>query len=300
MDFKDVGRESILMKKTFLAIALATSVFTLSACNSNDEVVVSTKYGDITKEEFYNEIKTIAGKDLIVEVVIGQVLENTYEVTDEEVNERFNSYKEQFGDSFNDFIAAQGITEKQLKENVRFSLLYEKAENDLVTDEDINKFYEQGKHELHARHILVEDEETANEVLDRLNKGEDFVALAKEYSQDTRNAEDGGDLGWFSVGTMVTEFNDAAYALEVNEISEPVKTDFGYHIIELLGKREVENYGTLEENEEEIRQQLIQMKGGFVAKITELLQDADINVKDADLKNAFSQFIDTEDTNVKE
>ncbi|NLY78498.1 MAG: foldase [Lysinibacillus sp.] len=288
------------MKKTILAIALASSVFALSACSSNDEVVVSTKYGDITKEEFYNEIKTIAGNDLLVEVVIGQVLENTYEVTEEEVNERFNSYKEQFGDSFEDFIAAQGLTESQLKENVRFSLLYEKAENDLVTDEEIEKYYNQGKYELHARHILVEDEATAKEVLNRLNKGEDFVALAKEYSKDTSNAEQGGDLGWFSVGTMVTEFNDAAYELEVNEISEPVETDFGYHIIELLDKREVENYGTLEEKKDEIRQQIIQNKGGFAVKITELLKEADIEVKDADLKNAFSQIVGTEEATTSE
>lgn len=289
------------MKKTFLAIALATSVFTLSACNSSNEVVVSTKYGDITKDEFYDEIKQLAGSMLLEQVVIEHVLENNYEVKDEEVEERFNQYKEQFGDSFKDVLQSQGLTEEQFKSNIRFTLLQEKAEKDIeVTDEEIEKYYNQGKYELHARHILVDDEATAKEVLEKLNKGEDFVELAKEYSKDSANAEQGGDLGWFTVGTMVTEFNDAAYALEVNEISEPVKTDYGYHIIQVLDKREVEDYGTLEEKKDEIRQKLIDMKGGFATKLTELVKEAKIEIKDKDLKDAFSHLLTEEETDSKD
>ena len=279
------------MKKTFMALTLATSVFALSACgNTGDEVVVSSEYGDITKDQFYDEIKSLAGNALLEQVVIEQILENNYKVTDEEVDEQFNSMKEQYGDSFASVLEANGLTEQAFKDNVRFSLLQEKAIKDVeVTDEEIKKYYDQAKYELNARHILVADEKTAKEVEDKLKKGEDFAKLAKEYSQDGSAAE-GGELGWFTVGTMVPEFNDAAYALELNKVSEPVKTEFGYHIIEVTDKREVKDYGTLKEKKDEIKETIAATKGDWDAKVAELVKDAKVNIKDEDLKSALNKY----------
>jgi peptidyl-prolyl cis-trans isomerase C len=91
--------------------------------------------------------------------------------------------------------------------------------------------------ELHARHILVEDEGTAKQVAERAKKGEDFLALSKEFSKDPGSAAEGGDLGWFTKDKMVKEFSEAAFKLEPGQISDPVKSQFGWHVIKVEGKR---------------------------------------------------------------
>ena len=92
-----------------------------------------------------------------------------------------------------------------------------------------------------ARHILVETIEEAQSLIEELDEGADWNQLALKHSTDTSNNENGGDLGWFSYGDMIEEFSAAAFSMEVGEISsEPVETYYGYHIIQLVGKREVQ------------------------------------------------------------
>lgn len=112
-----------------------------------------------------------------------------------------------------------------------------------ATDEALRKKYEEllfnnpRQEEVHARHILVKDEALAKSLIEKLNKGEDFAALAKENSIDPSKAN-GGDLGYFVKPMMVKEFGDAAFALNKGEYTKtPVKTQFGYHIIKVEDKR---------------------------------------------------------------
>ncbi len=111
-----------------------------------------------------------------------------------------------------------------------------------VSDEDMKKFYEQNKdkfksgEQIKASHILVKTEKEAKEVLAKLKAGGNFEELAKKSSVDSSAAK-GGDLGWFGKGSMVPAFEKAALALKDGQISDVVKSDFGFHIIKLTGKR---------------------------------------------------------------
>jgi peptidyl-prolyl cis-trans isomerase C len=111
-----------------------------------------------------------------------------------------------------------------------------------TTDEAMKKVYEDaskqisGEQEVHARHILVETEDEAKAIEDELKKGADFAELAKKKSKDP-GASDGGDLGFFTKDQMVPEFSNVAFSLEPGKISDPVKSQFGWHIIKVEEKR---------------------------------------------------------------
>jgi peptidyl-prolyl cis-trans isomerase C len=111
-----------------------------------------------------------------------------------------------------------------------------------TTDEAMKKVYEEaskqitGEQEVHARHILVETEDEAKAAAAELKKGADFAELAKKKSKDP-GASDGGDLGFFTKDQMVPEFSTVAFALEPGKISDPVKSQFGWHIIKVEEKR---------------------------------------------------------------
>ncbi len=125
-----------------------------------------------------------------------------------------------------------GLTEEQYRKLYEANILREKL-YEIVTA-DVPHTEEQ----VWARHILVPDEAAANAVIERLNNGEDFGALAIELSQDTVSGAQGGDLGWFGKGVMVAEFETPAFALEVGEISEPIESGFGWHIIQVVARQD--------------------------------------------------------------
>ena len=278
------------MKKLIVSAAFIS--FVLGGCSASNEVVVQTKFGELTQSEFYEDIKSLAGSALLEQVVMDDILSELYEVTDEEIQEKYDEYAEQYGDSFGDLLTSYGYTEESFKTSIRFEVLQQKALEDVeITEEEIATYYEQAKFELHARHILVDSESEAQEVLKRIQKGEDFAEIAKELSTDSSSAENGGDLDWFTVGSMVDSFNDAVYALKVGEISEPIESDYGYHIIELLDKREVEDYGTLKDEKENIIKALKEKKAAatdWSEVEARLLKEAEVEIKDSSLKEAFS------------
>lgn len=141
-----------------------------------------------------------------------------------------------FQDSYNKSLQSfekLGLTEAQIRGIFEVNLLRQKL-FDVIT---ANVPHTQ--EEVWARHILLADEASANTVRQRLLNGEDFAKVAAEVSTDTGTKDKGGDLGWFAHGVMVPEFDQAAFQLPIGQISQPVKSQFGYHIIQVLARQDM-------------------------------------------------------------
>ena len=276
------------MKKAMLALA-ATSVIALSACGtSSSDKIVTSKAGDITKEEFYDQMKTQAGKQVLNNMVMEKVLIKNYKVEDKDVDKKFDEMKKQYGDQFDTLLKQQGIKEETIKTGVRAQLAQEKAIEKTITDKELKENY---KPEIKASHILVKDEATAKKVKEELGQGKSFEELAKQYSEDTGSKEKGGDLGYFTAGKMVKEFEDAAYKLKKDEVSEPVKSQFGYHIIKVTDIKEPEK--SFEQSKADIKKEIVQKKaqdGEFMNDLMmKEIKKADVKVDDKDLKDLFEE-----------
>ncbi|MCA1027357.1 peptidylprolyl isomerase [Cytobacillus kochii] len=279
------------MKKWILSLSVATGVLVLSACSSGDsEVVVETGNGNITQEDFYQALKEQYGEQVLQELVYEKVLSENYEVSEDELNEQVDTMKEQLGSNFQLALAQYGMeSEEDLKEMLRTGLMQEKAaiKDVEATEEEMKEYYENYKPEIQARHILVADKETAEEVKKKLDDGEDFAKVAEEYSTDTASAANGGDLGWFGAGQMVAEFEEAAYALEVDEISDPVESQHGFHIIQVTDKKEKESYEDMKE-EIEYQVKVAKVDSTIIQEAMQReLENSGVEVKDNDFKELF-------------
>lgn len=195
--------------------------------------------------------ENIVEKLVMEEIIIQKAQKQNIVVTEEELEEHLQSFKEMVGgdEGFNEFLESYGITreyfESGRKKELTFNKYKEKYLEELnVTDKELEEFFNEQKEKnetIVASHILVEDEDEARQILEQIKSGADFSEMASEKSIDPGSAARGGDLGYFGKGQMVPEFEAAAFALNVGEMSDLVETQFGYHIIKIQ-EESVENY----------------------------------------------------------
>jgi foldase protein PrsA len=219
---------------------------------STDKTVATVNGVKITEKEFNAQLQQTQGKDVLKKLIDDQIIRNeasALKITasdaevqkqlDDLIKTKFNSDQKQFQQALKDY----NIKLEDLKKNIETNILAEKiATKDVkVTDDEVKKYYDQNKQilgtpeQIHARHILVKDKAKADKLYAELQAHpEEFEKLAKDNSEDPSNKDKGGDLGTFGKGTMVKEFEDAAFKAKANTIVGPVKTEFGYHIIQVL------------------------------------------------------------------
>jgi foldase protein PrsA len=183
-------------------------------------------------------------------VLMQKALEEGIEFTEDEVAERLSEVKAQYKseENFKKQLKEAGVSLSDVKDNIKKNLLVkrlgEKLTGDIKIDEkELKEYFENNKKQfvqaekINASHILVKDKEKANNIKAKLDSGSDFAKLAAEYSTGP-SAKKGGELGYFSKGQMVPEFEKVAFDLKVGEISDPVKTQYGYHIVKIADKKE--------------------------------------------------------------
>lgn len=195
-------------------------------------------YEEIMKEAVLEQLVLLKVQDQMAEEANVEV---TNKDVDKEIDNKLTTDEQKKG--MDEFIETMGITKDFFRYTIyRSELLAKKYIEEVVKieDEKAETFYNQMKAEIDsvkASHILVATEEEAKDIIKQVKDGADFAEIAKEKSLDKGSAVNGGDLGYFTKSKMVKEFADAAFALEVGQISEPVKSQFGYHIIKVTDRR---------------------------------------------------------------
>ncbi|MBI5055985.1 MAG: peptidylprolyl isomerase [Nitrospirae bacterium] len=252
------------MKKTWLFV-FVFSLAILAGCSQKEksgvDVIAEVDKTPITKDEFLKEISRIPdwakeqfkgkeGKDKFLDELVKREL--IYQDAKKMGLDKDKEYLEKI---------------KEFEKMTLVSLILKKEVEDKskVDDADVKSFYEKNADKftigttIKAGHILVDTEDQAKKIYARIKKGERFADLAKSLSKDTGSAQKGGDLGYFAHGQMVPEFEQAVLKLKPGEVSGPVKTRFGYHIIQLTDIKKGET-ASFEQSKESIQKQLLAEK----------------------------------------
>jgi peptidyl-prolyl cis-trans isomerase C len=236
--------------------------------------------------------------DMITDRLVAKQAANET-VPDVEVEKRFNDLRNQYGANFDAEIKKTGQTSDQIRHNIRTQVAQQQwietqiAPDIKVTPAEVEKFYKESPPNrfdtpemVRASHILVAVRKDAppeealaaetkiNDLAARIKKGEAFETLAKQYSDDPKAKETSGDLDYFSRERIMPEFADAAFKLKVGEVSPPVRTQFGFHLIKLTDRKPAHT-ATLDEAREQITAYLQDEKRRVaIAKVLQQLKDA--------------------------
>ncbi len=297
-----------IIKKLLLLAMTGIMVFQMAACSndSKKQYDVTMDEFNTVLEEYRLKYKEQAGEEwetklkddkqfnerleelVLEQIILEKVLmdeanSSNINVTEEEVNTEFEKVKKNYtAEDFDEFLLKNNFTEETYKNDVKDQLLItnflrSKAEGIMKiepTEKELKDLYDKYSSwfkKVQASHILVLSEEEAKSIKTKLDNGGDFAALAKEFST-CPSAADGGDLGLFAANEMVAEFSNAAFAMSVGEISDPVKSDFGYHIIKVTDIRD-----TFEKTDkEDIKYQYRALK--YDEMINDYTNNSDVNM----------------------
>lgn len=307
-------------KKAILPVALSISVIGLAGCSSGGTKYISSKAGDVTEKDIVESIGANQLSKAATSMMIQKVLLDKYKnkIDEKVIDEQLKKAQEQYGgkDKFEQILKQQVFTLDKYKDGLKVKAAQTLMINEYagITEDKIKESYEKNKHQYHLAHILISvksnsnpnglsDEEAkkkAEEVLKKVKDGGDFASLAKEYSNDTENASSGGDLGWSSKENtkFVSEFSNAAYSLNKDQVSDVVKTPFGYHIIKVLDTKD-SSYDELKTSlEERAAEQAVKSDNTIVSKaLKKLFEEYNVKSDNSDVEAYIKSMLEGSSSN---
>ncbi|SDW28909.1 peptidylprolyl isomerase [Paenibacillus sp. CF384] len=257
-----------------LAVILIFTIVKMPFGGGSSDTVGSVNGVAITKDQLYDEMAKVGGEQTLDNMIQDELIKQEADkagivVGDAEVTKEIDSIKKRFPSEaeFEGALQQAGMTLDDLKKQTPMQLRIRKIlePQAKVTDEDVKKYFEENKaqfdepEQVKASHILVATQEEADAIEKQLKEGADFATLAKEKSTDPGSKEQGGDLGFFGKGAMDPAFEEAAFKLKKDEISAPIKTQYGFHIIKATDHKAAKA-ATLDEKKADIKEQLIAQK----------------------------------------
>ncbi|MBV8363599.1 MAG: peptidylprolyl isomerase [Candidatus Eremiobacteraeota bacterium] len=274
----------------------------LAACSGGGNVATINGQA-ITKSDLDSKLESgPAAKATLNQIAQSMLIEqyakdHNINVSDADIDKKINQLKAQYGATqFDNLIKQRGMTEDDVRRAIRDQLIVDQAlgKNIRISDADVKKFFDKNHAafdkppQVHARHILVSNLQTANMVEQKLKSGAKFEDLAKQYSQDPGSKDKGGDLGFFRTGQMMPTFEKAAFSQKINEVGPPVKSPFGYHIIEVLERTPAQKATLASAHDQIVDQLRSQQEAPLVQPfLQQLLSNAKIDVKDQRFADAF-------------
>lgn len=286
-----------------LAGTLSTS---LAACASSSGGNVAAVNGQaISRSDFDHKLESSPAAKQILNSMVQMALLDQYardkniQISQADIDKQEAETRAKFPPGqFEQIVKQQGLTEQDVQAILRQQLILQKAVAPQVhvSDADIKAFFDKNHaqfdkpEQVKARHILVADLATANTVLAKLKAGGSWDALAKQYSTDPASKDKGGELGYFGKGQMVPQFQAAAFGAKVGQIVGPIKSPFGYHIIQVEDKKPALK-ATLASATDQIRTQLTQQQEQqqYPALMQQLRSAAKIDIYDDRYKDLFPQ-----------